>query len=171
MTNTYPNRYDNEQDVFLKQITTVDIGPEGDNKNRTFGCKLGSDWLKFHSIGAELTISRSFNFRDFYTIFNDFLCFIALLSKLFSNCMADYLLRGSLDVFSCVGIASPWSTSWEDRHDKRISVKMAHAVHIELMLCCSSVFCGGYEVAIRVRDCPATLTVLGSSGHILLLPV
>ena len=67
--------------LLLKQIFTYDIRPEGDNPYRTLGCKLGSDWLKFHSIGAELTITRSLGFQDFYIPFNASLWFIVLLIK------------------------------------------------------------------------------------------
>ena len=144
MTNTYLNSYDNEQkEVFLKQIIIFDIGPDEDNQCRTLDCKLGSDWLKFHSIRTELKITRSLSFRDFHTSFNTFLSFIALISKIISNFMTDCLLWGSLDVFLCVRIASPWSTSWGDRYDRRASVKITCFLRMEVTLCCSNMFWGG----------------------------
>ena len=143
VTNIYSNGHGNGQkDVFLKQITTADIGPEGDNQYRTLGCKLDSDWLKFHSIGVELTTTRSFTTWNSGTVFNVFLWFIAIFSDIFSILMVDYLLWGSLDVFPCVGIALPWLASGEGRQNEHLLVKMTHSVYMEMILCCNDVFWG-----------------------------
>lgn len=138
---------------FPSKFLNFDIGPEGSTQSQILICKLGSHWLKFRPVGAELAIMRLLFLQHFCTLSGTFYGLNAWISEISLILMADCLPWGPLCVFSCVGIALPWSALWGSGHEIRELLRITYYLCMEVFLCCLNMSWGARGWPC-VRDCP-----------------